>query len=73
MNKIDNQTALPNYLRNNLQAEQMKNEAIKQHMPADSFDKLALNNRASISMKIVFQSVASKISENFNHTPQEKI
>jgi hypothetical protein len=72
MNKIDNQTALPNYLGHNRQAEQMKNEAVKQHMPADSFDKLALSNRVSISMKIVFQSVASKISENFNHTPLEK-
>jgi hypothetical protein len=72
MNKIDNQTALPNYLGHNRQAEQMKNEAVKQHIPKESFDKLALSNRASISMKIVFQSVSSKISESFNHTPQEK-
>jgi hypothetical protein len=72
MNKIDNQTPLPNYLRNNRQAEQMKNEAVKQHMPADSFDKLALSNRSSISMKIVFQSVSSKISENFNRSLSEK-
>jgi hypothetical protein len=72
MNKIDNQTALPNYLGNNRQAEQMKNEAVKQHMPADSFDKLALSNRSSISMKIVFQSVSSKISENFNRALPEK-
>ena len=72
MNKIDNQTALPNYLGNNRQAEQMKNEAVKQHMPADSFDKLALSNRSSISMKIVFQSVSSKISENFNRVLPEK-
>jgi hypothetical protein len=71
MNKIDNQTPLPNYLRNNRQAEQMKNEAVKQHMPADSFDKLALSNRSSISMKIVFQSVSSKISENFNRALPE--
>jgi hypothetical protein len=40
-------------------------------MPADSFDKLALSNRSSISMKIVFQSVSSKISENFNRTLPE--
>jgi len=72
MNKIDNRTALPNYLGNNRQAEQMKNEAVKQHMPADSFDKLALSNRSSISMKIVFQSVSSKISENFNRALPEK-
>jgi len=72
MNKIDNQTAMPNYLGNNRQAEQMKNEAVKQHMPADSFDKLALSNRSSISMKIVFQSVSSKISENFNRVLPEK-
>jgi hypothetical protein len=72
MNKIDNQTALPNYLGNNRQAEQMKNEAVKQNMPADSFDKLALSNRSSISMKIVFQSVSSKISENFNRALPEK-
>ena len=72
MNKIDNQTPLPNYLRNNRQAEQMKNEAVKQDMPADSFDKLALSNRSSISMKIVFQSVSSKISENFNRALSEK-
>ena len=72
MNKIDNQTALPNYLGHNRQAEEMKNEAVKQHMPTDSFDKLALSNRVSISMKIVFQSVSSKISENFNRTMPEK-
>ncbi len=72
MNKIDNQTALPNYLGHNRQAQEMKNEVVKQHMPTDSFDKLALGNRASISMKIVFQSVSSKISENFNRTLPEK-
>jgi hypothetical protein len=75
MNKIDNQTTLPNYLGQNRQAEQMKNAAVKQHIPSDSFDKLALSNRASISMKIVFQSVSSQISANFekfNQAPQEK-
>ena len=72
MNKIDNQITLPNYLGNNRQAEQMKNEGVKQHIPADSFDKLALSNRSSISMKIVFQSVSSKISENFNRTLPER-
>jgi hypothetical protein len=72
MSRIDNQTTLPNYFGNNRQAEEMKNDAVKQHMPEDSFDKLALSNRSSISMKIVFQSVSSKISENFNRVLPEK-
>jgi len=65
MNKIDNSAALPDYLGPNRKAEHMKNEAIKQKIPTESFDKLALSNRASISMKIVFQSVSSQISAKF--------
>jgi hypothetical protein len=72
MNKIDNQTALPNNLGHNRQAKQIKNETVKQHIPSDYFDKLALSNHASISMKLIFQLVSSKVSESFNHTPQEK-
>ncbi len=75
MNKIDNQTTMPNYLGHNRQAQQMKNDAVKEKMPSDSFDKLALHNRSAISMKIVFQSVSSQVSakfEKFNYGSQEK-
>jgi len=75
MNKIDNQSTLPNYLGHKRKAEEMKNAAIKQHIPSDSFDKLALSNRTSMSMKIVFQSVSSQISakfEKFNHSSNDR-
>jgi hypothetical protein len=75
MNKIDNAAAMPNYSANRRPVQQMKNDAVKEHMPAESFDKLALNNRAAISMKIVFQSVSSQIStrfEKFNQPENEK-
>ncbi|MBA6232067.1 MULTISPECIES: DUF5610 domain-containing protein [unclassified Colwellia] len=75
MNKIDNQTTLPNYKGQRYQAEHMKNEAVKKHIPAESFDNLALRNRASITMKIIFQSVSSHISakfEKFNYTQPNK-
>ncbi len=65
MNKIDNPATMPNYLGHSRQAQQMKNDSVKEHMPAESFDKLALNNRTAISMKIVFQSVSSQISARF--------
>jgi len=65
MNKIDNPATMPNYLGHDRQAQQMKNDSVKEHMPAGSFDKLALNNRTAISMKIVFQSVSSQISARF--------
>ncbi|TWX45840.1 DUF5610 domain-containing protein [Colwellia hornerae] len=73
MNKIDNQTTLPNYLGQNLKGEQVNNEAVKRDMPAESFDTLALNHRAAITMKIISQSISSQISANFqkfNDTPQ---
>ncbi len=66
MNKIDNPATMPNYLGHDRQAQQMKNDSVKEHMPAGSFDKLALNNRTAISMKIVFQSVSSQISARFD-------
>jgi len=83
MNKIDNPTTVPNYLGHGRQAQQMKNDSVKEHLPEQSFDKLALNNRAAISMKIVFQSVSSQISARFekqnaradeaNTTPSNKM
>jgi hypothetical protein len=71
MNKIDNPATMPNYLGHSRQAQQMKNDSVKDHMPAESFDKLALNNRTAISMKIVFQSVSSQISEKFEKSNYE--
>jgi hypothetical protein len=65
MNKIDNPVTMPNYLGHNRQAQQMKNDTVKAHMPTESFDKLALNNSTAISLKIVFQSVSSQISARF--------
>ncbi len=65
MNRIDNPTAKANYLGRNHQAEQIKNQSVKQPIPAESFDKLALSNRASMSMKIIFQSVSNQISAKF--------
>ena len=65
MNKIDNPVTMPNYLGHGRQVQQMKNDSVKEHMSEQSFDKLALNNRTAISMKIVFQSVSSQISARF--------
>lgn len=73
MNKIDNQTTLPNYLGQSRKSEQVKNEAVKQEMPAESVNTLALNHRAAITMKIISQSISSQISANFQKmtdTPQ---
>jgi ABC-type transporter Mla subunit MlaD len=71
MNKIDNPATMQNYLGHSRQAQQMKNDSVKEHMPAESFDKLALNNRTAISMKIVFQSVSSQISARFEKSTYE--
>jgi len=65
MNRIDNPAAKPNYLGHTRQAEQIKHGTLKQQTSVELFDKLALSNRASMSMKIIFQSVSSQISAKF--------
>lgn len=75
MNKINDQIVQPNYLERSRSVEQSKNETVKRKMPVESLDKLALSNRASMSMKIIFQSVTSQISSKFakiDYAPQEK-
>ncbi|MBA6348427.1 DUF5610 domain-containing protein [Colwellia sp. BRX8-9] len=65
MNKIDNQTRLPNYLGQSRKSEPANNEVVKREMPAESVNTLALNHRAAITMKIISQSISSQISANF--------
>jgi hypothetical protein len=73
MNKIDNQSRLPNYLGQSRKSEQANNEVVKRETPADTFNTMALNHRAAITMKIISQSISSQISANFQKitdTPQ---
>jgi len=75
MNKIDNPINMPNYPVHNRQEQKMQNDVVKEHTSAESFDKLALNHRAAITMKIIFQSVSSQVSskfEKFNYGFQDK-